>query len=52
MNGNTGGLFTSLTTTVNTFVALRFDDPSSVTIVVNVLVLGPCASVGVQVITP
>src|SRR5437660_12385949 len=47
-----GALFTSLTTTVNMLVALRFGEPLSVTIVANVLVLGPCASVGVQVMTP
>ena len=47
-----GTLFTSLTTTVKVLVALRGSEPLSATMLVNVLVLGPCASVGVQVITP
>src|SRR5438874_1534063 len=47
-----GALFTSLTTTVKELVALSGGEPLSVTVVVKVLVLGPCASVGVQVITP
>ena len=34
------------------FVALRFGVPLSVTRTVTVFVLGPCASVGVQTITP
>ena len=49
---NDGALFTSLTTTVKVLVALRFGEPLSVTTVVKVLVLGPWASVGVQVMTP
>ena len=50
--GNTGAMFTSLTTTTKLFVALNAGTPLSVTTVVNVFVLGPCASVGVHVITP
>jgi len=50
--GNTGAVFTSVTTTVNVFVALICGKPLSVTTVVIRLVPGPCASVGVQVITP
>src|SRR5436190_23498240 len=40
------------TTTVKELVALRLGEPLSVTMVVNVLVLGPWASVGVQVMMP
>ena len=47
-----GALFTSLTVTVKELVALRAGAPLSVTMVVNVFVLGPCASLGVQLITP
>jgi hypothetical protein len=47
-----GELLTSVTVTVNEFVALRGGTPLSVTIVVIVFVLGPWASEGVQVITP
>src|SRR6266851_3558552 len=50
--GNTGALFTSLTVTVKELVALKAGVPLSVTMVVNVFVLGPCASPGVQLITP
>src|SRR5436190_1496675 len=49
---NTGTVFTSLTTTVKELVALKAGEPSSVTMVMNVFVLGPCASIGVQLITP
>src|SRR6266487_6193118 len=42
----------AVTTTMKELVALRFGEPSSVTIVTNVLVLGAWAWVGVQVITP
>src|SRR2546427_279009 len=50
-------MLSSLTTTMNELVALRFwaltaSGLESVTTVVNVLVLGPWASVGVQVIMP
>src|SRR5207249_3518005 len=48
----TGAAFTSLTTTEKLLVALKAGLPLSVTTVVIVLVLGPCASPGVQVITP
>src|SRR5664279_281274 len=47
--GNTGATFTSFTVTVKLFVALKLP---SLTMVVNVFVLGPCASVGIQLITP
>src|SRR5262249_43560093 len=50
--GRTGAEFTSLTTTMKELVALRGGTPSSVTTTVMVLVLGPCASVGVHVIAP
>src|SRR5438094_202700 len=49
---STGGLFTSVTMTLKAFVALILGTPSSITTVVIVFVLGPCASLGVQVITP
>ena len=49
---NAGALLNSFTTTVKLFVALSAGVPLSVTMVVNVLVLGPCASLGVQRITP
>src|SRR4030095_5825379 len=47
-----GALFTSLTTTVKLLVALNAGVPVSVTLTVIVFVLGPCASVGVQLSTP
>src|SRR5712664_568223 len=50
--GKEGGLLTSLTVTVKVFVALRGGEPLSVTTTVIVLVLGPWASVGVQLIKP
>src|SRR5436190_1853583 len=37
---------------MNEFVALSGGEPLSITTTVIVLVLGPCASVGVQVIAP
>src|SRR5665213_1258256 len=49
---NTGAVLTSLTTTVNDLVLLKLGEPLSVTFTVTVLVLGPCASVGVQVMLP
>ena len=48
----TGGLFDSVTTTIKVLVALSAGEPSSVTTVRKVLVLGPWASLGVQVMTP
>ena len=48
----TGALLTSFTVTAKEFVALSGGWPLSVTTVVIVLVPGPCASDGVQVITP
>ena len=50
--GSDGALFTSVTTTLKLLVALNGGVPLSTTRVVIVFVLGPCASVGVQVITP
>ena len=50
--GSDGALFTSVTTTLKLFVALNGGVPLSVTRVVIVFVPGPCASVGVHVITP
>src|SRR4051812_27475560 len=50
--GSTGAMFTSLTVTMKEFVALKEGEPLSVTTTVIVLVLGPWASVGVQVIAP
>src|SRR2546421_4360905 len=50
--GRTGALFTSVATTVKLFVALKGGDPLSVTLVVKTFVLGPWASVGVQVMIP
>lgn len=50
--GSDGALFTSVTTTLKLLVALNGGVPLSMTRVVMVFVLGPCASVGVQVITP
>src|SRR5438552_1934537 len=49
---STGALFTSRTATVKLLVALRGGAPLSVTRTVIRLVLGPCASVGVQLSTP
>src|SRR5205823_3847044 len=49
---NTGALFTSVTVAVKKLVARSAGVPLSVTIVLNVFTLGPCASVGVQEITP
>jgi len=50
--GSDGAVFTSVTTTLKLLVALNGGVPLSTTRVVIVLVFGPCASVGVQVITP
>src|SRR5512141_110888 len=50
--GSSGALFTSLTVTVKLLVALRLGTPLSKTRTVTVLVLGPWASVGVQLIRP
>src|SRR5439155_8096877 len=49
---STGALFASLTTTVKLLVSLDSGTPLSVTFTVIRLVLGPWASVGVQVSTP
>src|SRR5439155_19170360 len=47
-----GAVFTSLTITWKLLVALMLGVPSSKTRTVTVLVLGPCASVGVQAMAP
>src|SRR5258707_120228 len=49
---STGALLASVTTTVKLLVSLDGGAPLSVTRTVIRLVLGPCASVGVQVRTP
>src|SRR5260370_29136420 len=49
---NVGALFTSLTMMVKLLVSLSGGMPLSVTRTVMTFVLGPCASVGVQVKTP
>src|SRR2546422_7419712 len=49
---STGAVFTSVTITVKLLVSLDGGAPLSVTRTVIRLVLGPCASVGVQVRTP
>src|SRR3989441_161213 len=49
---STGALFASVTTTVKLLVSLDSGTPLSVTLNVIRLVLGPWASVGVQVSTP
>src|SRR5262245_30977361 len=49
---NTGALFTSLTTSVKLFVSSSVGAPLSVTRMLMMFVLGPCASVGAQVNTP
>ena len=48
----TGAVFTSFTTTVKLCVAVKVGTPSSATCTEKVFVLGPWASVGVQVMTP
>src|SRR3989442_15189366 len=48
----TGARFTSVTTTVKLRASLEGGEPSSVTRTVIRFVLGPCASVGVQVNRP
>src|SRR5439155_26715 len=49
---NIGGVFTSVTITRKLLVALMLGVPLSKTRTVTVLVLGPCASVGVQAMAP
>src|SRR5205814_2350916 len=49
---NTGATFTSRTVTVKLLVALNAGTPLSATTTVIVFVLGPCASLGVQLIAP
>src|SRR5438046_7587220 len=49
---STGARFTSVTTTVKLRESLEGGEPSSVTRTVIKFVLGPCASVGVQVNRP
>src|SRR6185503_15611892 len=52
MGSSVGVLFTSVTVIVNVRASLAGGDPSSVTRTVIGLVLGPCASLGVQVKRP
>src|SRR4029453_10874772 len=52
MTANVGALFTSFTVTLNVRVALKLGTPLSVTRTVTGLVLGPWASVGVQLTPP
>src|SRR4051812_22225986 len=52
MAASTGATFTSLTMAVNVFDSLSGGVPLSSTWTVIVFVLGPCASVGVQVSRP
>src|SRR2546425_8801264 len=52
MAASTGATLTSLTTTVKLRLSLSAGVPLSVTLTVITLVLGPCASVGIQVSTP
>src|SRR2546426_468157 len=52
MGANPGGVFTSVTITRKLLVALMLGAPLSKTRTVTVLVLGPCASVGVQAMAP
>src|SRR5439155_1313984 len=52
MGDSAGGLFASVTTTVKLLVSLDCGAPLSVTRTVIRLVLGPWASVGVQLSTP
>src|SRR5213076_2586328 len=49
---STGGRFTSVTMTLKLRASLEGGEPLSVTRTVIGFVLGPCASVGVQVNTP
>src|SRR5947208_8413735 len=52
IDANSGGLFTSSTTTVKLTKSLSAGVPSSATLTTIIFVLGPCASDGVQVKTP
>ena len=52
IGSSTGALFTSFTTTVKLFAALKLGDPLSLTRTLIVFVLGPCVSLGVQVNIP
>src|SRR5262249_7086231 len=52
MEAKRGGLFTSLTTTVKLFASLNAGEPLSVTRTMTLFVLGPWASLGVQLNTP
>src|SRR5437870_2147237 len=49
---STGARFTSLTITWNVLVTLKAGTPLSVTLTLTMFVLGPCPSVGVQLIAP
>src|SRR5438105_4157052 len=52
MGLNAGALFTSLTMIVMVSKALSTGEPLSLTRIVTLFVLGPCASVGVQLNRP
>src|SRR5258706_295803 len=52
MAARTGAVLTSLTTTENERVPLKGGVPLSVTRIMTLVVMGPWASVGVQVKTP
>src|SRR4030095_9802390 len=52
IGASTGAVFTSFTITVIVVVSLMAGWPLSVTRTVMTLVLGPCASVGVQLTAP
>src|SRR3989442_909605 len=52
MAANSGGLFTSLTTTLKLLVSLKLGEPLSVARTVMRLVVSFCAGVGVQENTP
>src|SRR5438132_659834 len=52
IGSSTGALFTSLTVTVKVRASLNAGEPLSVTRMVMLLVLGPCASLGVQLKRP
>src|SRR6266576_2389466 len=52
IGANMGNEFTSFTTIETVWVALMGGEPLSVTTMVIALVLGPCASVGIQEKTP
>src|SRR2546429_293254 len=52
MDSITGEGTAALTVTVNVLVTLKAGTPLSVTLTLTMFVLGPCASLGVQLIAP